>query len=82
MFGEVARARHAGLFIGGRQHVQRLFQLRHIHVTQRIKNKGKKAFHVGGAEAVEFVVVFGQGERIARPATIIIGYGVGVAGQQ
>ncbi len=82
VFREVARARHAGFFVGGRQNVERFFQLRHVHVTQRVEDKGEEAFHVGGAQAIELVVVLGQGERIARPATIVKRHGVGMAGQQ
>ena len=81
-FSEIARARHARLFIGGRQDVERFFQLRHIHVTQRIKNKREKAFHIGGAEPEQFVVMLGQRERVARPAPVVERHGIGMPGQQ
>lgn len=44
--------------------------------------KAKKAFHIGRAEAVEFVIVFGEGERVARPAAIIERHGIGMPGEQ
>ena len=82
IFREITCARHAGLFIGGRQNVERLFQGCHVHVTQRVEDKGEKAFHVGGAQTIKLVVMLGQRERIARPAAIIKRHGVSVASQQ
>ncbi|VTN07990.1 Uncharacterised protein [Raoultella ornithinolytica] len=73
---------HAGLFIGGSQDVERFFQLTDIDIAQGIKNKGKKAFHVGGAEAVQLVFVLGEGERIAGPAAVIKGNGIRMAGEK
>ncbi len=67
-FGKIARASHAGLFVGGGQNIQRFFQRGDVDIAQGVENKGEKAFHIGRAEAVEFVIVFGEGERVARPA--------------
>ncbi|STQ08354.1 Uncharacterised protein [Enterobacter cloacae] len=68
--------------IGGRQYVERLFQFCHVHVTQRVKDKGEEAFHVGGAKAVKLVVMLGQGKRVAGPAAIVKRHRVGMTGQQ
>ncbi|MNZ68629.1 hypothetical protein D3C78_868990 [compost metagenome] len=53
-----------------------------VDVAYRIQNKGKEAFHIGSAQTVQLIVVFGQGERVARPAAFIIRHGVGVTRQQ
>ncbi|SQC15910.1 Uncharacterised protein [Klebsiella pneumoniae] len=46
------------------------------------ENKGEEAFHIGRAETVELVIVFGEGERVARPAAIIERHGIGMPGEQ
>ena len=43
--------------------------------------QGKEAFHVGAAQAVQSLVALGQAQRIALPAALIEGHGVGVPGQ-
>lgn len=58
------------------------FQRCHVHVTQRVEDKSKEAFHVRRAETVELVVVLCQGERIAGPAAIVKRHGVSVTSQQ
>ncbi len=59
--GEITCAGHRRFFICGSQNVQRLGQFARVDVAHRIQNKGEEAFHVGGAQAVELVVVLGQG---------------------
>ena len=81
-FRKVTCAGHAGLFIGGGQNVEWLFQFRDIHTAQCIENKGEKAFHIRGAQTVELIVVLGEGEGIARPTPIVKRYGIGMACQQ
>ena len=81
-FGKIARAGHAGLFVGGGQNIQRFFQRGDVDIAQGVENKGEEAFHVSRAEAVELVIVFGEGERIPRPAAIIEWHGIGMPGEQ
>ena len=81
-FGKIARAGHAGLFVGSGQNIQRLFQRGDVDIAQGVENKGEEAFHVSRAEAVELVIVFGEGERIPRPAAIIEWHGIGMPGEQ
>ena len=80
--GEVAGAGHAGLFIGRRQNIERLFQLSDVNVAQGVKNKSEEAFHIRGAETIQLIVVLGQGKRVAGPAAIIKRDGIGVPGKQ
>lgn len=58
------------------------FQLRDVDITQRVEDKGEEAFHVRRTQTIELIVMLGQGERIARPASVVKGYGIGMARQQ
>lgn len=58
------------------------FQRGDVDITQGVENKGEEAFHIGRAETVELVIVFGEGERVARPAAIIERHGIGMPGEQ
>ena len=81
-FREVLSARHGGFFIGGGENVERLAQFADVDVAQRVENKGEEALHVGGAQAVELVVMLRQGKGIARPAPVVERHRVGVTRQQ
>jgi len=79
-FREIFGASHGGLFIGRGEDIERFAQRADIHIAQRVENKGEEAFHVCCAQAVELVVVLGQGKGIARPAAIIKGNGIRMTG--
>ena len=73
---EIACASHRGFLICSRQNIERFAEFAGIDVAKRIQNKGKKAFHICCTEPVELIVVFGKGEGITCPATIIKRHGI------
>lgn len=60
-----------------------VFQFTDVNVAQGIEDKREEAFHIGGAEPVEFVVVLGKRKRVAAgPTTIVERHGIGMPGEQ
>src|SRR5882724_1185954 len=76
-----ADAEAADLLVEGQGEIDRHAQPGGLEFRHQRQRDGKEALHVGGAAAIEAVVVLDDGEGIALPGLAGHGHDVGVAGE-